>query len=420
MKGIIGRSAGVITVEENLTIKAASAKMLNHKVGCLIVTDEHGEFVGVVTERDISNWVATSDKSPENYQVSEIMTAHVISCTPGTPSGEAREIMTTHRIRHLPIVDKGSVVGILSVRDLMGQQMLEDRAAAEEVAMLSNCLKSIELDEAADIVAQEAPKLFDAERCVLCLYQDGDTAHSPELESHNNCPRAQEALCSVIDSGEIARRDALCTEHIPTDCEGSSAHGPRLVIPINVSGIDSGAPDQCRNLYGYICMCGLNPQTANNKELIAYKARLAKEILTSHLTNATMYQQARLTSLTDALTGIGSRKLLEDKLETEYMRSQRYESSFSIAIIDLDNFKTINDVLGHATGDDALKRLAKCMQGQMRNLDILTRYGGDEFVILMPETEAAEATTFLERLRNEVHTIQLAPDSNLTVSCGIA
>lgn len=420
MNKIIGRSASVITIEHTKSIRATSAKMLNHKVGCLIVTDEQGEFVGLVTERDVANWVATCEEAAETTPVSEIMTAHVVSCTPGTPSGEAREIMTTHRIRHLPIVDKGAVVGILSVRDLMGQQLQEDRAAAEEVAMLSNCLKSIELDEAAAIVAQEAPKLFNAERCVLCLYRDGDTAHAPELESHNNCPREQEVLCSIIDSGEIARRDTLCTDHVPDDCRACQANGPRLVIPINVSGIHSGAPEQCHTLYGYLCMCGLDPVAANHKELISYKAKLAKEILTSHLTNATLYQHARLTSLTDALTGIGSRKLLEDKLEHEYNRSHRYETPFSVAIIDLDNFKTINDVLGHATGDDALKRLARCMKDQKRSLDVVARYGGDEFVILMPETQAEEAYTMLERLHYEAHKIQLAPDSHITVSCGVA
>ena len=66
--------------------------------------------------------------------------------------------MTEHRIRHLPIVENGAVVGILSARDIMGQQLLEDRAAAEEVAMLSKCLKSIDLAEAVEIVAAESPQ----------------------------------------------------------------------------------------------------------------------------------------------------------------------------------------------------------------------------------------------------------------------
>jgi len=107
---------------------------------------------------------------------------------------------------------------------------------------------------------------------------------------------------------------------------------------------------------GYVCMCGLASGKGWNEELILYKARLAREILTSHLNNARLYQQVRLSSLTDPLTGVGSRKLLEDKLQAECVRAKRYGRPFSIAIIDLDNFKMINDVLGHAAGDEALVR----------------------------------------------------------------
>ncbi|HEC02308.1 MAG TPA: diguanylate cyclase, partial [Phycisphaerales bacterium] len=133
-----------------------------------------------------------------------------------------------------------------------------------------------------------------------------------------------------------------------------------------------------------------------------------------------LYHQARLTSQTDALTGVGSRRLLEDKLEAECSRSKRYKCPFSVAIIDLDNFKTINDVLGHATGDEALKKLAECMKAEKRQPDTLARYGGDEFVILMPETKADNAVQLLERIRTKVYEIHVAEGVSMTISCGIA
>ena len=171
---------------------------------------------------------------------------------------------------------------------------------------------------------------------------------------------------------------------------------------------------------GYLCMCGLADRKNINRELISYKAKLTREILTSHLTNASLYQRARLTSLTDALTGVGSRKLLEDRLQAEAARAKRYKRPFSVAIIDLDNFKTINDVLGHATGDEALRKLAVCMKQQKRNPDVLARYGGDEFVILMPETKSVDAFTLLERIREKVRKINIAENISMTISCGIA
>ncbi len=148
-----GNQAKIVSVGHRDSVKEAAAKMFSHNVGCLIVNDDQGKFIGLVTERDIARHVAVSPESGAGVEVAQIMTDHVVSCAPGITAGEARKIMAEHRIRHLPIVANGAVVGILSARDIMGQQLLEDRAAAEEVAMLSKCLKSIDLAEAVEIVA---------------------------------------------------------------------------------------------------------------------------------------------------------------------------------------------------------------------------------------------------------------------------
>jgi diguanylate cyclase (GGDEF)-like protein/putative nucleotidyltransferase with HDIG domain len=420
MKEIIDRSANIITITQDETIQNTATIMRDRKVGCVIVVNRHQEFVGLVTERDIAVWVSQAQNDADVTSVKGIMTDNVVSCTPGTPSGRAREIMASHRIRHLPIVDKGTVVGILSIRDLMGQQLLEDRAAAEEVAMLSNCLKSIDLEEAGEIVAKEAPKLFQAQKCMLCMYEDGDTSRDPGLRSQDHCDRSVEAFKTTLENGEIDGENAVLFETVPPECQAKKANGPRLLLPIKIAGLQDHSTETPRSLNGYICMCGLSESSASNQELISYKAKLAKKILTSHLTNATLYHQARLTSITDALTGVGSRKMLEDTLDTEHVRAQRYQTPFTVAIIDLDNFKSINDVLGHAAGDDALKKLAVCMKAQLRNSDILARYGGDEFVVLMPETSTDEAQVMVERLRCAVHEIRLAQETPITISCGVA
>jgi len=456
MDEILERPVKIIAISRNTTIKAAANKMLANKIGCLIVNDDTGKFAGIVTERDIVSRVVASSMDLERTTIAKIMTSRVVSCPVGTSTNEARQIMAANRIRHLPIVDNDVVVGILSARDLMEQQLLEDRAAAEEVAMLSNCLKSIELNEAADTIAKEAPKLFQAKNCVLCLYDgpspysadpkpranDGPSTESPALASYNEClcprehlPRLPDAGCSML--AEELNRASRIEDNVPDHCEKLGARGPRLVIPLAISGLKPKPDRQTRNLAsgrppadqatscgegkqlsGYLCMCALAPSSTANRELTSYKARLTREILTSHLTNASLYQQARLTSLTDALTEIGSRKLLEDKLQAEYARAKRYKRPLSVAIIDLDNFKTINDVLGHAAGDDALKKLAACMKSQKRAPDVLARYGGDEFVILMPETQAENARVLLERLRAKVQQIKLGGNLSMTISCG--
>jgi len=421
MQGTFDRPAQVITVNRSDTVKSAAAKMFANNVGCLVVNDENGNFAGIVTERDIVNRVvASSSCNTETATVAEIMTSHVVSCSPQTPTSEARRIMAANGIRHLPIVDNNVVVGMVSARDLMGRQLREDRAAAEEVAMLSTCLKSIDMNEVADIVAREVPKLFQADRCVLYFHTDNRPQKRPGLISCNKCLCPREHLEHIDDANAFLGNEEFYYDSIPDICKKLGAQSPRLVIPLRVSDKTSTSSENFGQLPGYLCMCGLAPSAAANRELISYKAGLAKEILSSHLTNARLYQEARLTSLTDALTGAGSRKLLEDKLQAECARTQRYGHAFSVAIIDLDNFKVINDILGHAAGDDVLVGLAACMKIHKRTPDVLARYGGDEFVILMPQTKAQDAVILMERLRCETQAIKLNDSISVTISCGIA
>ncbi|TKJ35287.1 MAG: hypothetical protein CEE38_15785 [Planctomycetes bacterium B3_Pla] len=412
----------IVAISSDTTVKSASIMMFSSRIGCLIVNDRNGKFIGIVTERDIVCKAVASSMDIEKAAITEIMTPRVVSCPVGTLAGKAREIMASNHIRHLPVVDNGVVVEIFSVRDIMGQQILEDRAAAEEVAMLSNCLKSIELNEATEAVTKEAPKLFQAARCVLRLYETGPGAKNAArqdrtLVSCNECACPKEQLMDPADSDILFDVSGFYHGKIPCDCKKAGAQEPRLVMALSIA---SRKRDQKGKMSGYLCMCGLAQWTTLNRELTSYKAKLTKEILTSHLTNASLYHQARLSSLTDALTAVGSRRLLEDKLETECTRAKRYKCPFSLAIIDLDNFKTINDTLGHTTGDDALRKLAECMKSQKRTSDILARYGGDEFVILMPETEANAAVTLLERFRAQIQQIEVVENVSMTISCGIA
>ena len=422
MEEIIERPVSIVAVTRETTVKSAVDIMSGNRIGCLIVNDRNGKYAGIVTERDVVSRAVASSMDLEKTTISEIMTPHVVSCSIGTPAGRAREIMAAHHIRHLPVIDNGVVVEILSVRDLMGQQLLEDRAAAEDVAMLANCLKSIELSEAANTVTEEVPRLFQATRCLLCLWGTSSGSHEdsdkpPIVVSDTDCLCSKEHLKSPVEGDELLGESGFYHDSVPDECRMAGAQGPRMVIPLSILGLKENTKEQ---LSGYLCMCGLAHGGIVNRELTSYKAKLTREILTSHLTNASLYHQARLTSQTDALTGVGSRRLLEDKLEAECARAIRYKRPFSVAIIDLDNFKTINDVFGHATGDDALKKFAECMKNQKRIPDILARYGGDEFVVLMPETEASDALTFIERIRAKVQQIEVQENVSMTISCGVA
>ncbi len=111
----------IIAISQYQRITEAASFMDENRVGCLIVIadDDDETMVGVITERDILRWI--SNATPETYfqQVRAIMTRDIVSCKPGTPVSESLELMKQHHIRHMPVVEKGKAVGMLSVRDLL-------------------------------------------------------------------------------------------------------------------------------------------------------------------------------------------------------------------------------------------------------------------------------------------------------------
>lgn len=110
----------------------------------------------------------------------------------------------------------------------------------------------------------------------------------------------------------------------------------------------------------------------------------------------------QLMSITDPLTGLLNRRYLEERLTEELNRSKRYSYSMSCLMIDIDDFKKYNDHNGHQAGDVALKITAHCLKAALRSADIACRYGGEEFCILLPQTNVSEAGVIAERMRQRV------------------
>lgn len=119
--------------------------------------------------------------------------------------------------------------------------------------------------------------------------------------------------------------------------------------------------------------------------------------------------------LTDPLTGVANRRYLDQRLEQELQRLHRYGDRFSVIMADLDYFKRINDKYGHNTGDAVLVQFAKVLKDNVRGSDFVTRYGGEEFVILLPDTDRQGATELAERIRLDVAQYRF-PDVQETVT----
>jgi GGDEF domain-containing protein len=105
------------------------------------------------------------------------------------------------------------------------------------------------------------------------------------------------------------------------------------------------------------------------------------------------HEEMRQLAETDPLTGVYNRRALMEKLEQEMDRAARYAARLTALMIDIDNFKQINDTHGHLVGDVVLKQLATLLRRELRSVDVVARYGGEEFVVLLPETTTPESRT---------------------------
>lgn len=141
------------------------------------------------------------------------------------------------------------------------------------------------------------------------------------------------------------------------------------------------------------------------------------------LRNATLFQQALQMAYTDPLTKTQNRTSFNDSVLREIKRSQRGEQNLSLIFVDIDHFKSINDNFGHECGDTALASVAGWIKDSLRGSDTVFRYGGEEFVILLPDTKLREANIIAERVRSgiEAHTLAYGMDVlNITASLGVS
>ena len=139
--------------------------------------------------------------------------------------------------------------------------------------------------------------------------------------------------------------------------------------------------------------------------------------------NSRLVERLRNLSIHDGLTELYNHRHIMETLAGEFQRAGRYETAVSVLMIDIDRFKLVNDTYGHQAGDTVLREVARLLVGGLRGVDAVGRYGGEEFMVVLPETGHDEARLTAERLRRRVdeHAFAVAGhDLDLTVSMGVA
>jgi len=176
----------------------------------------------------------------------------------------------------------------------------------------------------------------------------------------------------------------------------------------------------------FICVAGLMRISQNWQVLYGFSVSLGISfILTAFLILLYVILQKKINRLEgesskDGLTGIFNQKYFREILNHEVIRAKRYGRSLSLIVFDIDDFKNINTSYGHQTGDQIIKMIAKLIQGQIRGMDVLGRWGGEEFFLLLPETNIKHGFFVAERIRYIVEVYKVDRQYNVTTSIGLA
>jgi diguanylate cyclase (GGDEF)-like protein len=229
---------------------------------------------------------------------------------------------------------------------------------------------------------------------------------------------------------------------------GATAHamGKRIPLGVGILGrvartgeralVQNGVPGQIGAIlaesrsvlcipitYGETLLGALNIESRNDSAFAPQDVLILNtlaDLLATALHNAFVFQKLQQQSITDGLTGIKTRRFFWEALSAEWKRASRSGRPFSVVLIDLDKFKEVNDTMGHFEGDLVLARVGRLLEQKSRQSNVVARYGGDEFIILMPETGPEQAQVLAERLRQWMVSDPMLTEHHITGSFGVA
>ena len=213
--------------------------------------------------------------------------------------------------------------------------------------------------------------------------------------------------------GNVARNGQLGAYHSTNSAE--AAHKPLLPDTLAAIALPIFYAEQ---LHGVLFVETSLASDFSEEEVLLL--RTLTDLIAGALHNALSFQKAQEQAITDGLTGVKTHRFFMEALSAEWKRSTRAGRAFALVLMDLDRFKFVNDFYGHLEGDLVLQRVGHILETNCRRSDVVARYGGDEFVMLMPETNMEHARQLASKLRTSVAADALLREKNISASFGIA
>ncbi|RJQ18746.1 MAG: diguanylate cyclase [Nitrospiraceae bacterium] len=372
VKHIIRKAGHLISVSTEETLNCVLKKMIENKISAVPVIRD-GEAVGIITEKDILKLACENVSSGD--RVDKYMSSPVDTASPDTPLVEVVEVMNFKNIRRMVVVNgEGIAINVVTIRDVI------ENFEGDYNKFLERKLRN------AKEILNMLPEM---------LIEVTDTGEEQLIIWAND---------KVIEQFGRGILDKPVTGFFPA---GSWDRIYGTLIKLNrIEHIKIKKDDRIFELSGFFL------------KIYGEKEKGRVQLILRDITEDIK------SSSVDPLTNIYNRRFINGFLIKEIDRCKRSDRHLSIVISDIDNFKTINDSYGHLSGDTVLKTVSTLMTNAFRNLDVVGRYGGDEFMIILPETTNKTASQIIERFRKKIEnteiTLPKGMNVKVTFSFGIA
>ncbi|NCC36903.1 MAG: sensor domain-containing diguanylate cyclase, partial [Chloroflexia bacterium] len=305
----------------------------------------------------------------------------------------------------------------------------EQRILAEALRDTALALTStLSVDAVLDRILEHAGRVVPHDAVTILLVDaDGDPIivtrrHGDRAHDQADAVGARFSLALMPTLSQMARTgQPVVIATTQTDDTWVDASAPRWVRSY------VGAPIRIReHTVGFLTVASTTPgfftdEHAERLQALAHQAAIAME-------HARLYAEVETLAVADPLTGVANRRILFQIGKREVERALRNHTPLALIMLDLDHFKRINDTYGHSMGDQVLLAVAACCRNIVRDIDVVTRYGGEEFILLLPDTDMGEAAVVAERLRQAIERMVVlgaaeqhgfSPPIHVTVSLGV-
>ncbi|HPZ08931.1 MAG TPA: sensor domain-containing diguanylate cyclase [Candidatus Eremiobacteraeota bacterium] len=279
--------------------------------------------------------------------------------------------------------------------------------------------KSLKLEDTYEVIKKMIKQLVKCQTCIIFLVKEVEGESQLVAETVFG-PYTEYVL--TVKTFPISSKETIVgwvasekKSHLIPDTESQTIPPPMIRYERSEMAVPLLSKDECIGVI-YVGEQKSNTYTQDDLNLLS---TLANQAAIS-VTNAQLYEKTHNMATTDGLTGLYTHRYFQEKIEEEIQKAQRYKTTMAMIMVDTDHFKEYNDSYGHPEGDQLLKEICKLLKSYVRDTDIVCRYGGDEFSLILVEADKKTAINTAERIRQAIQLRLNQREVKITASIGVA